>query len=93
MALFFEWDENKATINLKKHGISFEEAATVFRDSAALTIEDPMHSMEEERFVSIGYSYRYRLVVIVHAERGDDIRIISARHATRRERRTYEEGT
>lgn len=93
MALLFEWDQNKAKISLQKHGVSFEEAATVFRDPLSLTIRDPLHSLKEERFVILGYSYRNRLLVVVHTERGDNIRIISARRATRRERRTYEEGT
>ena len=93
MALLFEWNEDKAKINLQKHGVSFEEAATVFGDSLSLTIRDSIHSIEEERFVIIGYSYRYRMLVVVHTERGDSIRIISARRATRRERKTYEECT
>jgi len=93
MSLLFEWDRNKARQNIKKHGISFEEATTVFGDPLSLTIRDPLHSIDEERFVIIGSSYKYRLLVVVHAERGNRIRIISARRATRRERKTYEEGT
>ena len=93
MSLLFEWDRNKAQQNIKKHGISFEEATTVFGDLLSLTIRDPSHSIDDERFVIIGYSYKYRLLVVVHTERGNRIRIISARRATRRERKTYEEGT
>ena len=93
MFLLFEWDRNKAQQNIKKHGISFEEATTVFGDPLSLTIRDPLHSIDDERFVIIGYSYKYRLLVVVHSERGNRIRIISARRATRQERKTYEEGT
>ncbi len=92
MALFFEWDENKAKINLQKHDVSFKEAATVFGDPLSLTIRDPLHSIKEERFVILGYSYKNRLLVVMHTEQGDNIRIISARRATRRERRAYEKG-
>lgn len=90
MPLHFEWNENKARTNLDKHGVSFEEAATVFGDPMSLTIPDPAHSQAEERFVILGRSHRQRLVVVSHTERGDNIRIISARPASRRERRTYE---
>ena len=89
----FEWNENKAQQNLAKHGISFLEAITLFLDPLSITIDDPDHSQEERRLIIIGYSNRKRLVVVVHADRGDNIRIISARQATRYERRTYEEGT
>jgi uncharacterized protein len=92
MGLTFEWDANKARENLQKHGVSFEEATTVFGDPLSLTIDDPIHSAEEERSIIIRRSYRRRTLVVVHAERVDTIRIISARPATRRERRTYEEG-
>ena len=92
MGIFFEWDEDKASQNLQKHGVSFEEAATVFGDTLSLTIEDPLHSMEEQRFVTIGLSLRHRILVLVHTDRGDNVRIISARAATRRERKGYEEG-
>lgn len=91
MSLTFEWDEKKAKQNLRKHGVSFEEAATVFGDPLSLTIEDPLCSGEEERFVTMGMSIQGRLLVVVHTERGDNIRIISARRATRHERKTYEE--
>ena len=80
-------------MNLQKHGVSFAEATTVFRDPLSLTVRDPMHSIKEDRFVIIGYSYGYRMLIVVHTERCDNIRIISARRATRRERRTYEKGT
>jgi len=92
MRLTFEWDGNKARSNMSKHGVSFEEAATAFGDSLSLTIADPDHSDEEDRFILLGTTYQGRLVVVVHTERGDNIRIISARAATtRRERNTYEE--
>ena len=91
MALTFEWDTNKGRRNLTKHGISFEESSTVFGDPRSLTIPDPVHSKMEDRFVAIGASHRGKLLVVVHTERGDNIRIISARVASRRERRTYEE--
>lgn len=89
----FEWNENKAQQNLAKHGVSFLEAITVFLDPVSITIDDPDHSQEERRLIIISYSKRKRLVVVVHADRGDNIRIISARQATRYERRTYEEDT
>ena len=91
MGLAFEWDTNKARSNLAKHGVSFDEAATVFGDPLSITIGDPLRSESEERFVLIGYSLRNRLLVVVHAERGRRIRIISVRTATRRERLGYEE--
>jgi uncharacterized protein len=93
MALNFEWDANKAKSNLGKHGISFGEASTVFGDPRSLTIPDPTHSELENRFITIGTSHRGKLLVVVHTERGDNIRIISARVASRRERQNYEEGT
>lgn len=92
MALNFEWDQGKATGNLRKHGVSFEEAATVFGDSLSITIGDPSHSVDEERFITVGLSEAGRVVVVAHADRGDTLRIISARKATRHERRCYEEG-
>ena len=92
MGLTFEWDENKADRNLKKHGVSFEEASTVFADPLSRTIADPLHSEEEDRFVILGQSHRTRLLVIVSTERGENLRIISARPAGRRERKDYEEG-
>jgi uncharacterized protein len=93
MRLAFEWDNNKAKQNVKKHGVSFEEASTVFGDPLARTIPDPLHSGEEDRFVHLGKSQRRRLLVVVFTERGDKIRIISARAATRRERKHHEEGS
>ena len=92
MPLTFEWDDRKAKSNARKHGIGFDEASTVFGDRLSLTIRDPAHSQVEERLVTIGTSHRGRLLVVVHTERGDNIRIISARPASKRERRTYEEG-
>jgi uncharacterized DUF497 family protein len=91
MALSFEWDKHKAKSNLIKHGVSFEEASSVFGDPLSLTIPDPAHSQVESRSITIGHSARQKLVVVVHTERGDNIRVISARRATRSERRSYEE--
>lgn len=91
MSLQFEWDARKEAQNRKKHGVSFEEAATAFGDPRSLTVPDPEHSLEEDRFVLLGLSYRRRLLVVVHTERGDNLRIISARKATKRERRQYGE--
>ena len=92
MGLIFEWDKRKAATNLKKHGVSFAEAASTFGDTLSLTIPDPDHSDEEDRFVLLGVSQRGRMLAVPHTPRGDCIRIISARLATRRERKTYEEG-
>ncbi|MEI9960190.1 MAG: BrnT family toxin [Limisphaerales bacterium] len=89
--LTFEWDADKAGSNLAKHGIGFEEAATVFGDPASITIPDPAHSQAEARFIILGHSHQGRLLVVVHTERGDNVRIISARPAGRRERKQYEE--
>lgn len=85
----FGWDALKAAENLVKHGVSFDEASTVFSDPLAGTILDPRHSTEE-RFITIGLSTSQRLIVVAHADRDDRVRIISARRATRRERRDYE---
>ena len=93
MPLGFEWDESKAKSNLAKHGVSFEEASTVFGDLLSLTIPDPAHSQVEDRSIMLGQSHRRKLLVVVHTERGDNIRIISARRASRKERKTYEEST
>jgi uncharacterized DUF497 family protein len=90
--LRYEWDRSKAAQNLAKHGVSFEEAATVFRDPLSQTGRDPDHSMDEERFIVFGTSVRGRLLVVAHVERGDTIRIISARPASLGERQIYEEG-
>jgi hypothetical protein len=91
MPLNFQWDEKKAGINLGKHGVSFEEATTVFGDPLSLTIPDPAHSQVEDRLIVLGKSHQQKLLVVVHTERGDSIRIISARRASRRERKCYEE--
>ena len=88
----FEWDTEKAESNLQKHGVSFEEAATAFFDPLSLTIPDPLHSSEENRFVTTGLSNRQRQVVVVHSEGDARIRIISARLATASERKRYESG-
>jgi uncharacterized DUF497 family protein len=92
MSLVFEWDARKASRNERKHGVTFEEAATAFADPSSLTIPDPDHSAAEDRFILLGTSARDRLLVVVHVERGDRIRLVSARRATRAERRNYEEG-
>lgn len=83
----FEWDTEKAALNFQKHGVSFEEAATVFSDPRALDVPDLVHS---DRFVIVGLSQQARVLFIVHAERGESIRIISARKATPSQRRRYE---
>jgi hypothetical protein len=93
MALRFLWDPRKAASNERKHGVGFQEATTVFDAALSVTIADPDHSVEEERFLLVGLSTRRRSLVVAHAERGEVIRIISARRANRQERRTYEEGT
>jgi uncharacterized protein len=89
--LTFSWDPAKDTANRKKHGVAFVEAMTAFADPLSVTIPDPDHSSDQERFLLTGLSSRQRLLVVAHAERGDQIRIISARPATRRERHDYEE--
>lgn len=86
----FEWDREKADSNLRKHGVSFEEAVSVFYDAFATTFPDPDHSVGELRIVTFGFSAQERLLVIAHSERGSRIRIISAREATAHERRRYE---
>ncbi len=87
----FEWNRSKAASNLRKHGVSFDEATTVFADPLAVTYSDPEHSNEEDRFLTFGLSSRGRLIVVSHADRGDNIRPISAREMTRKERRDYEQ--
>jgi uncharacterized protein len=87
----FEWDPNKAEINLRKHGVSFAEAGTVFGDELAITVPDPDHSDDENRYITVGWSNRRRLLIISHTDRDDKIRIIIARELTPRERKTYEE--
>lgn len=87
-----EWDGNKNRANKRKHKVSFEEAATVFGDPLEITIDDPDHSADEYRFITMGESFDGRLLVVSYMERGGKIRIISARLPTRRERRGYEQG-
>jgi uncharacterized protein len=89
--LRFEWDPAKAAGNFAKHGVSFEEAATVFRDPLSATAPDPDHSLDEERFITFAVSTSGWLLVVAHADRDDTIRIISARPATPGERKIYEE--
>lgn len=91
MPLKFEWDARKTRANLVKHGVSFEEAATVFGDSRSLTIPDPAHSVTEARSITLGRTDAGRMLVVVHTERGDQLRLISARPASRAERKTYED--
>lgn len=92
MPLNFEWDEEKAKANLKDHRVSFDEATTVFGDPFSITIPDPNHSVDEQRYIDIGSSNRGRILVVAYTERGMNIRIISCRKATPTERRCYEEG-
>ena len=87
----FEWDPSKAELNLKKHGVSFKEAATVFRDPLGITIFDPDHSEEEDRFITVGLSGNGRLLMVGHTDRGEKMRIINARELNRGEREAYEE--
>jgi uncharacterized protein len=91
-SLAFEWDSRKAALNLAKHRVSFEEAVTVFGDPLGHIADDPRRSEGEERFVLLGQSDRHRLLVVLFTERGSVLRLISARRATPRERRSYEEG-
>ena len=88
----FEWDEEKDLSNQKKHGVSFEEAKTVFNDPRSITIADEQHSDEEDRYIDIGTSSRGRVIIVSYTEREPNIRIISCRKAKTRERRYYEEG-
>ncbi len=87
----FEWDSLKAAHNQRKHAVSFDEASTAFGDPFSITIPDHDHSALEHRFVLLGATERGQLVVVIHTERGENVRIISARRATRRERTVYEE--
>ena len=87
----FEWDPEKAKRNLKKHGVSFDEAVTAFYDPLSATFDDPDQSDQEERYITIGFSSRGRLLVIGHTERGEAVRIITARPATAHERKKHEE--
>jgi len=86
-----EWDETKNRLNQRKHNVSFEEAATVFIDPLEITIDDPAHGISENRFISIGQSFKRRLLVVSYTERAGRIRIVTARKPTRRERREYRE--
>lgn len=92
MKLNFEWDEEKAKANLKKHRVSFDEATTVFIDPFSITIPDHDHSVDEQRYIDLGSSDKGRVLVVVYTERGPNIRIISCRKATSSERKLYEEG-
>ena len=89
----FEWDPKKAAKNLREHRVSFNEAATVFGDPLGTTVPDPDRSLAEDRYIIVGMSNRRRLVMVAHTERGERIRIISARELTRAEREAYEEET
>jgi uncharacterized protein len=88
----FEWDPEKAALNVQGHDVSFEDAASVFGDPLAATIPDPEHSTDEPRFITMGVTPSQRLLVVVHTDRADRVRIISARPATRAEKKKYEEG-
>ncbi len=90
--MIFEWDARKAAANRRKHRVSFEDAATVFLDPLAITFPDPDHSSKENREITIGTTMKVHLVFVSHCERGGRMRIISAREATRAERKQYEEG-
>jgi uncharacterized DUF497 family protein len=90
-SMTFEWNEEKAASNARKHGVTFEEASTAFGDPLSITVGDPDHSADEDRFVLLGLSHLGRLVVVVHTDRADVVRLISARLATPRERRDYEQ--
>jgi hypothetical protein len=92
MSREFEWDENKAAANLSKHGVSFDEAKTVFDDPLYVDFYDPDHSYDEHRYIIIGQSQQGRLLIVSYTEREDVIRLISAREVTRGEREAYEEG-
>ncbi len=93
MGYEFEWDPGKAAANLRKHGLTFDEASTVFGDPLALLMSDPDHSEQEQRYLLLGVSNLNRLLVVAFAERPPRTRLVSARRATRRERRRYEEKT
>ena len=86
----FEWDREKEKKNLQKRNVSFDEAMTVFYDPLSATFDDPDHSVDEQRFITVGYSTHGRLLVVSHTQRGKSIRIISARHATAHERKRHE---
>ncbi|MBI5787868.1 MAG: BrnT family toxin [Candidatus Schekmanbacteria bacterium] len=88
----FEWDPKKAVANVQKHGVTFQEAATVFGDTLAVTFADPDHSDNEQRYITFGLSRYKQLLVVSHADRGERTRIISVRLMTHKERKIYEEG-
>ena len=88
----FEWDQQKADSNFKKHGVLFQEAASVLGDSLSITYHDPDHSITEHRFITVGMAQSGQVLMVAHTDRGDNVRIISARKTTRQERRYYEEG-
>jgi uncharacterized DUF497 family protein len=90
MSIEFQWDKEKASLNFKKHGVTFEEATTAFYDALSITIADKEHSSEEARYLLLGISNQNRLLVVSHTDRGDTIRVISARPATNMERKYYE---
>lgn len=92
MSTEYEWNEEKAAANLSKHGVAFDEAKSVFEDPLHVDFYDPDHSYNEQRFIMVGQSIQGRLLIVSYTERGDVIRLIGAREATRRERRHYEEG-
>ena len=91
MGLQFEWDDKKAQSNLLKHGISFEEVTTAFGDMLSITIDDPLHSHNEDRLILIGLSEDLKILIVVHIEKRDTIRIVSARKASKKEKQFYEE--
>lgn len=93
MEIVFEWDRRKARVNAGKHGVLFEEALTVFTDPLARIFDDPAHSTGEVREIIVGHSRRRRLLVVCFTERGDAVRIVNARRATKNERHDYEEGS
>ncbi len=88
--LNFEWHTEKALKNIKRHNVTFEEASTAFSDTFSLSIDDPLHSDDEQRYILIGKSYKNRILIAIHTEKGNNIRIISARKATKKERIFYE---
>jgi uncharacterized DUF497 family protein len=88
--MVFEWDARKSAANLRKHGVSFAEAGTVFGDELSITVPDPDHSDQEDRYITIGWSNLHRLLMVAHTDRGENIRIISARELTKSERKEYE---
>jgi len=90
--VILEWDPEKARSNLEKHGVDFHEAGTVFDDPLSTTVPDPAHSVDEQRYVTIGLSLSGRILVVAHTDRGEAVRLITARPATPSERRFYEQG-